>query len=635
MMATNFVPAYIQALQETQQSQPNQNLANITNVLAAQKMDLPTAIGYALGKYALNRYQAWQDNKARDSILHPEEGSTDNSSLHLANGNTLDRNLMYGNQGNWAENALAQAANNPSPISNPAIQAGTSAGTTAIDSSLANAAQQTNQAPNLLGNLGKPEAQVAEKVSPVKQTLGLLGAADSLKNLANGTGTAGDLLNVGSHFFSDAASQDMSKAADVFQATLSNGLPNVQRNLVNQQAVNLSAPPATLDADGRQLANELIRYKTAWEVADKANDEKGRQEAAQGAKRIRSLAGGLGIDLSPYDANQTLGDAQAALALDNYRGVRHILNDDQTSEAYYNDVYDQLKQKGFGESTSRRIAAELAGRYQAGRLTRLENAFTEYGVDPSNNIMNNYGTAILMQMMREDPNAANGLAKMYGLPNVLTDLYQTTSKQNNQARNTILANSQNNAEHYRYGIATDNNRAENDRKLATLQGNIKMQEDAANNAARLKEIQAQAAARGAQGGSRGSRSGGGASGGSGGKAPSTADARAIIELADKWDAEHPDSTWANPYRDDADRAHQILDNAYGTSLSSYPDDIDDFHTAYSAGTAILENNAKKGYPASPWELEEMLKARIPKFADKLIEQWAADGTLARYGSNDY
>lgn len=525
-MASTFIPTYIQALQENQQqqSQPNQNLANITNVLAAQKMDLPTAIGYALGKYALNRFQASQDNKARDSILHPESGSTDNSVLQLPNGNTLDRGLMYGNQGNWADNAFAQAVNNP------AIQTGTSAGTTAIDSSLASAAQQSDQPAKLLGNLGSPAEQVIlqqagqdmtslrntggttgqtqGKVNPVTKTIGLLGTADSLKNIANGTGNAGDLLNVASHFFSDAAPQDTSKAADIFQATLANGLPNIQGNLVNRQEVDKEAPPAVLDADGRQLANQLIKYKTAWEIADKANDDKGRQEASQGASRIRSLADGLGIDLSPYDAGHTLGDAQTALALDNYRGIRHILNNDQTSEAYYDDVYDQLKSKGFGESTSRRIAAEMAGRYQAGRLTRLENAFTEYGVDPTNNIMNNYGTAILMQMMREDPNAANGLAKMYGLPNVVTDLYQTTSKQNNQARNTIAANSQNNAERYQYGIATDNNRAQNDRKLAVLQGNIKMQEDAANNAARIKAIEAQAAARGSQGGSRGGSGGG-------------------------------------------------------------------------------------------------------------------------------
>ena len=194
--------------------------------------------------------------------------------------------------------------------------------------------------------------------------------------------------------------------------------------------------------------------------------------------------------MSPYDADKTLGDAQTALALDGYRGVRHILNEDQNSEDYYNDVYDRLKARGFGEDTSRRIAAELAGRYQAGRLTRLENAFTEYGVDPANNIMNNYGTAILMQMMREDPNAASGLAKMYGMPSTLTDIYQTTTKQNNQARNTIAANSQNNAERYQYGVLTDNNRAKNESVLTAQKGEIQrtLQQDAIKGKEDLEKI---------------------------------------------------------------------------------------------------------------------------------------------------
>ena len=481
-MASTFVPAYIQGMQMVQNpnQNQNQNLANITNVLAAQKMDLPTAIGYALGKYALNRYNAWQDNKARDSELHPESGDTDNRYLKLSDGNVLDRNLMYQNQGNWADNAWSQAMG--TPLNNPAIQSGTSAGTTAIDSTMANAAQQADAAPQLLGNLGGSQTvsqaqgnssqSAANKTNTAMKTLGLLGAANSLQNIANGTGNAGDVLNVAGHFFADAAPQTMSTAANVFRAADAQGLPNIGGDLINQQEMAAQLPKPALDADGRQLASQLVAYKNAWEVADKAHDDKGKAEASQGAGRIRSLAQQLGIDLSPYDADKTLGDAQTALALDGYRGVRHILNEDQNSEDYYNDVYDRLKARGFGEDTSRRIAAELAGRYQAGRLTRLENAFTEYGVDPANNIMNNYGTAILMQMMREDPNAASGLAKMYGMPSTLTDIYQTTTKQNNQARNTIAANSQNNAERYQYGILTDNNRAKNESALIDQKGKI-------------------------------------------------------------------------------------------------------------------------------------------------------------------
>lgn len=658
----------------------NPQYQNITNMLMASRVDPQTALGYAIGRYLSNAYDRRmqrQDEEKGNSYDPTQsdfinqsnqdwakfvknnpnaESDLQNNTLSLDNGNVLNRNLMYSNQG--------------SPFQNPAIQGGTSAGTTAIDSTLANAAGVglTDQAKSLLGN-STTAAATAQQLAgndngiqnavenatggTTNQLLSGLGGVQSLNNLESGKANLGDLYNIYklATFFDKAATDDTGTAAsapnqneenesqerktDAISDLLKNGIDI--RDIVPTKNITSDAS-TSLDYDGKQMAQLLVNYKKAYDFSKSVNDSKGMEMAAQGADTIRKTADELGINVLPYGADKTFDQAQQALATSNYRGMRNILNNDISSDEYYNRTYDYLRKQGIPADRAKQEAARQAGKYQSGRLSRLENSLVEYGVDPNTESINDYGVRILMAMQQEDPNAASGLAKMYGLPSGLNEMWRRTQLNNNQALNTMAANSRNNAERYQYGIQTANHNADLKTRLSDHQISTKTR-------AALEEGKAKVAALVQSGVPENQaiqiifgkkpwyppKNSGAGSGSS--KGPSLSDARATIKMAEKWDTDHPDQEWANPYRDNANKAQEIVDNAYATSFSSYGGDINDYESAYSAGTKLLEDNARHGYPRNAWEMEDMIKKYIPKFADNLIQQWADDGTLARY-SND-
>lgn len=451
----------------------NPQFQNIQNMIYAGRMDPETALGYTIGRFLSSRYDRWMKNKADDEYLQKD---IKNNTLTTPDGNVLDRNLMYGNQFN-----------------NPAIQGGTSAGTTAIDSSMANAAGigASNQ---LLGNgLGNGTAQgtaqqmadsavqqvaqpavdaanavgknVEDSTGALSTAGGLLtglNGAQSLVNLGEGNANLGDLFNIYrmATFFDPAATGENGSAANGENAH-NNEQPDTStndaasnagddlsllgrgvdiRDLAGTAMNSLQTDSAPLDQQGREFAAALIKAKQAYDIGKSQNNQQVMQTAVETADRIRNIAGQLGIDLTPYDSGRTLVQAQDAFMLDANRGIQNIFRNDMTSDEYYEKLFSDLRHNGMSREQAQRIAAREAGQYQAQRLTRLNDALVQYGVDPLNHTINDYGVMILMRAQQEDPNAASGLARMYGLPADLAGEVIQMNVANNNARNSLVSN---------------------------------------------------------------------------------------------------------------------------------------------------------------------------------------------------
>ncbi len=642
----------------------NPQFQNIQNMVYAGRVDPETALGYTIGRFLSSRYNRWMQNKADDEYETLQK-DIQNNTLTTLDGNVLDRNLMYGNQFN-----------------NPAIQGGTSAGTTAIDSSMANAAGigASNQ---LLGNgLGNSTAQgtaqqmadsavqqvaqpaidaanaVGKKVEDSTGALSTAGGlltglngAQSLVNLGDGNASLGDLFNIYrmATFFDPAATGENGSAAKGENTEQKNAAPNAGedlsflgrgvdiRDLAGTAMEGLQTESASLDQQGRDFAAALIQAKQAYDIGKSQNNQQVMQTAAETANRIRNVAGQLGIDLTPYDSGRTLAQAQEAFTLDTNRGIQNVFRNDMTSDEYYEKLFSDLRHNGMSREQAQRIAAREAGQYQAQRLTRLNDALVQYGVDPLNHTINDYGVMILMRAQQEDPNAASGLARMYGLPADLAREVIQMNVANNNARNSLNNAMTTNEQRYRLNRQQAQDEAQLKAQLAAYQNDLDQQNIAYRyNVAIQYGLPAEQAREFALTGKISSGKKGGTNSGNGrSQSSSTADARAIIEMANKWDEDHPGQEWANPYRQDAANAEQAIHNAYDNTFSSYLDEngeITDARTAYSAGTWLLENNAKNNYPANQQEMEAVIRKQIPRFADALIQQWRNDGTLAKYSA---
>lgn len=244
------------------------------------------------------------------------------------------------------------------------------------------------------------------------------------------------------------------------------------RDLAGTAMEGLQTEPTPLDQQGRDFAAALIQAKQAYDIGKSQNNQQVMQTAAETANRIRNVAGQLGIDLTPYDSGRTLAQAQDAFMVDTNKGIQNILHNDMTSDEYYEKLFSDLRHNGMSREQAQRIAAREAGQYQAQRLTRLNDALVQYGVDPLNHTINDYGVMILMRAQQEEPNAASGLARMYGLPADLASEVVQMNLANNNA-----ANSLNNA------MTLNGQRFELGKEEAEFEENLKAEEEKRKQAA--------------------------------------------------------------------------------------------------------------------------------------------------------
>lgn len=433
---------------------------NLVNMRYANAVDPETALGFAAGKWLSNYLdrRAANDAEERAKQLADSNFGADSVQANTGNEPAIPGMHSFDNGTNLAQGTLSGQARNDYFTNQPKNPfEGTSAGTTMIDSAFgnilgnANAAQSgllgnglgVNTSPasvmgnaanaantvaatsaavdptKLLGSLGNT-ADVTETAAntannagnALGKATGILGGLGTLRRLADGNYNAGDLVRAAS-FFSNPG-------------TDTSGTSGAQE-------------PKTLDKDARGIASELIKLKAVYEEAEKQGNTEVMQKAAESAKTMRTIADRMGMDLSPYGADQTLGDAQLAFEVDTRKGMRNALRGNLSSEEYYDKMYDELRKQGVPRNQARATAAEYAGRYQAKRISGIEDALYEYGIDPTTNALNDYGTQMVLELQRENPDHANALSKMYGLPVSLHELWRTEQAQNNNALNSMKA----------------------------------------------------------------------------------------------------------------------------------------------------------------------------------------------------
>lgn len=393
---------------------------------------------------------------------------------------------------------------------------------------------------------------------------------------------------------------------------------DITNSLGNIQQPNMLP---TLDNQSQLMANTLVQYKQAYDKAKELGKQDVMDNVAQKAQALREAAAQSGIDLSAFDGNVSANQAAANLAGYQQNAVANQLRGLSTNE-YYQQIVDAVKNQGYGDETANRIATQMANRYQSQRAQQLQNAFLAYGVNKDSNIINDFGMQAIMQLANEDPSTANVLAKAYGMPSTL-------SKQ--------WINSQNNQEKFKYSMLTDQAKAaraqqqnlQNIQQRAGLASKLGLTGDAALQYTLNGKYTSPRASTGGSGGSGGRSSGGGRA--SGKSDITLSEARAMIKMDDEWREAHPDKAWASPYAEDREVAEQVIHNAYGTGAYPDPASIDTAPKAYSVATSILEDNARNNYPYSKEQLKQMIRKQLPSdYAEIIIDEYEKNGTFAEY-----
>lgn len=172
----------------------------------------------------------------------------------------------------------------------------------------------------------------------------------------------------------------MAKALDIPQAPNSYAL-DVQRGLLAQKQAY---------ADAKTDAEKAIAHSTAEILRNKAN--------------------AVGIDVSGYGSDVSLGDAVNNLASQEARDIMGALQGyySRDSGQYYNDEYWRGIERGLSPRKAQKVAEALTGSYKADRVNYLDGLLNSYG---------RADTALANQILASMIPEAPALAQFYSLTN--------------------------------------------------------------------------------------------------------------------------------------------------------------------------------------------------------------------------
>jgi hypothetical protein len=105
----------------------------------------------------------------------------------------------------------------------------------------------------------------------------------------------------------------------------------------------------------------------------------------------------------------------------------------------------------------------------------------------------------------------------------------------------------------------------------------------------------------------------------------TSEAVSIVKLYQDWNEKNPDNESANPFKDAYDEATAVLNNQ-----QSAPSDVNDSKSVYSWATSILEENYRRGYPATPEALYQAI-ASVGGYGKAVADDLKKDGLLEKFG----
>lgn len=360
-----------QRQQQAQKQLDDQTKADAYQMLAVSKMDPQTMLGYKLGQYIGNYLDRGQE-RAANKALDP---SATFDSMAAKNGG-VSTNLMDGltpETGAQASNLLAGLG------TQGAAPVGAAASTAAAPSAWEQMAAKNGDVSSggLLGGMGSTTGDAAKTAGGAgNDILGSIGGVGSAARLANGNGNIGDIASLAKLFgFFDPA----------------------------------ATPTATVKADAapqEQQATQVVQEAQPQEQPQQKEAAQTVQQPDSSGLLAKSIANGELLPTPDLVANHNQNVLQA---------VKQAVNPDVSSEEYYNQVYNTLRDKGYGYDVCNRVAAQKAQAYQAQRITDLASQFTSKGLGSSGAI-NDYGAQLMVKLAQESPQSYEILSRMYATP---------------------------------------------------------------------------------------------------------------------------------------------------------------------------------------------------------------------------
>lgn len=208
---------------------------------------------------------------------------------------------------------------------------------------------------------------------------------------------------------------DLSNVNPYAGSGVASSLADLAKTAASQPTPTVEATPAQRLASSK-IESDLIQTKAAYQQAQANGDTAGMQQAHDAANTIRNAAAVAGINISSMDAGSTLQDAVNRKSSDDYmQQIRDIVNPDKTSQEYYNEVYNRLRNQGYGYDVANSVAARKAQNYQAQRISTLSSQLGYQGLG-SSGAVNNLGAQVLTKLLNESPDTYKALANMYAMP---------------------------------------------------------------------------------------------------------------------------------------------------------------------------------------------------------------------------
>ena len=229
----------------------------------------------------------------------------------------------------------------------------------------------------------------------------------------------------------------MAAYSDDFQRGLNIGLygNDDEYRKVLEEAFNAANPKQQQDLNPQTLGfiNQIVGNKAIYDAAqemlnDNTVGEQQRQRAQELQKQAhdaadyaRKVAGGVGIDLSQYGAdNATYKDAQLNRDIALQKLVKKFYDEDLTPDEYYSQQYGKFMADGLSARMAQKAAARATEIYEPRRTRGLMNILQMMGLNADNSL-NNFGAEIMTRGGADAPEVFNAIGNLYATPKKVYD----------------------------------------------------------------------------------------------------------------------------------------------------------------------------------------------------------------------
>ena len=173
------------------------------------------------------------------------------------------------------------------------------------------------------------------------------------------------------------------------------------------------------------MQNQIYEQKLLYDDAQKkyakatTDDEKNTyknvmEDAATNADVLRSNARKMGLNITGFDADNTLGDAVQMMNLNRNRGMAEIADMPSTA-AQKRQVYQNARRLGYSPSEARDIAERHHDEFREKNINRLMEGIGAYGMNADGSI-NQFGQMMLGKLYNESPYAYGAIANGFANP---------------------------------------------------------------------------------------------------------------------------------------------------------------------------------------------------------------------------